>query len=290
MLPGKRTSDGAIYIAQGPPPAGTPFVGGIAVSHDGAIYVSQAFTPIFSPADLFQNNEQGAWYDPSDLSTMFQDSAGTIPVTAIGQPVGRINDKSGNGNNAIQSTAAARPLLQNDGVNNYLAFDGVDDAMATASFNLSLSTTASLFVGMDKINDTSAGWLFENSTGNARGISFAQRGTSLEIGFKTSDDTNETISPYPAQQKIVISALLDPNNPISQEKIGIRVDGASVEGSVWNVATAGNFGNFPLNIGKRSDGYYLGVHLYSLTILGRLTTPQEITDTETWVNGKTGAY
>jgi len=48
MLLGKRNSTGAIYVLQGPPPAGTPFVGGIAVSPDGAIYVSQAFTPPFS--------------------------------------------------------------------------------------------------------------------------------------------------------------------------------------------------------------------------------------------------
>lgn len=34
-----------------------------------------------------------AWYDPSDLSTQFQDSAGTAPVTAVGQPVGLTLDK-----------------------------------------------------------------------------------------------------------------------------------------------------------------------------------------------------
>jgi len=43
---------------------------------------------------LFANNEQGFVYDPNDLSTMFQDSAGTIPVTAVGQPVGLMLDKS----------------------------------------------------------------------------------------------------------------------------------------------------------------------------------------------------
>lgn len=42
---------------------------------------------------LFSNGEQGAWYDPSDLSTMFQNSAGTTPVTAVEQPVGLILDK-----------------------------------------------------------------------------------------------------------------------------------------------------------------------------------------------------
>lgn len=43
---------------------------------------------------LFAAGEQGAWYDPSDLSTLYQDSAGTTPVTALGQPVGLMLDKS----------------------------------------------------------------------------------------------------------------------------------------------------------------------------------------------------
>ena len=43
---------------------------------------------------LFANGEQGFWYDPNDLSTMYQDVAGTVPVTAVGQPVGLILDKS----------------------------------------------------------------------------------------------------------------------------------------------------------------------------------------------------
>lgn len=63
--------------------------------------ISLAITRLGRPADpdaaikaLFAAGEQGAWYDPSDLSTMFQDSAGTTPVTADGQPVGLILDKS----------------------------------------------------------------------------------------------------------------------------------------------------------------------------------------------------
>lgn len=43
---------------------------------------------------LFANGEQGFYYDPNDLSTMYQDAAGTIPVTGVGQPVGLMLDKS----------------------------------------------------------------------------------------------------------------------------------------------------------------------------------------------------
>ena len=63
-------------------------------------------------AELFANGEQGVWYDPSDLSTLFQDSAGTVPVTGVEQPVGLMLDKSGRGNHASQPTTTARPILR----------------------------------------------------------------------------------------------------------------------------------------------------------------------------------
>jgi len=65
----------------------------------------------FSPASLFAAGEQGVWYDPSDYSTMFQDAAGTTPVTAVEQTVGLILDKSGRSNNASQYTLGPRPVL-----------------------------------------------------------------------------------------------------------------------------------------------------------------------------------
>lgn len=44
----------------------------------------------FTPASI----DTVAWYDPSDFSTMFQNSLGTTPVTAVEQPVGLLLDKS----------------------------------------------------------------------------------------------------------------------------------------------------------------------------------------------------
>lgn len=63
-------------------------------------------------AELFANGEQGVWFDPSDISTLYQDAAGTIPVTGVEQPVGRMLDKSGRGNHASQATTTARPILR----------------------------------------------------------------------------------------------------------------------------------------------------------------------------------
>ena len=48
----------------------------------------------WNPRDGLIGSDQGLWLDPSDLTTMFQDVAGTTPVTAVEQPVGLLLDKS----------------------------------------------------------------------------------------------------------------------------------------------------------------------------------------------------
>jgi hypothetical protein len=68
---------------------------------------------VFSPASLFASGEQGAWYDPSDFTTLFEDSAGTTPITTVERPVGLMLDKLGRGNHAFQTSSAARPALRN---------------------------------------------------------------------------------------------------------------------------------------------------------------------------------
>lgn len=54
-----------------------------------------------------------AWYDVQDVTTLFQDEAGTQPVTADGQKVRRIEDKSGNGlhaTGAVGGTVGTSPF------------------------------------------------------------------------------------------------------------------------------------------------------------------------------------
>jgi len=48
----------------------------------------------FNPVALFGPTDVGFLPDIADLTTLFQDSAGTLPVTAPGQPVGLVLDKS----------------------------------------------------------------------------------------------------------------------------------------------------------------------------------------------------
>jgi len=74
-----------------------------------ALALSTAGGSRWTPLNLFFGGTQGLWYDINDDSTIFQDSAGTT-LASWGDPVGRVNDKSGRGNNAVQSTAGSRPI------------------------------------------------------------------------------------------------------------------------------------------------------------------------------------
>jgi lysophospholipase L1-like esterase len=70
----------------------------------------------------------------SDFSKLWQDSAGTIPVTAVGQPVARVQDVSGNGYFLTQPSGGSIPVLAQDANGYYgLSFDGTNDYLSVAS-------------------------------------------------------------------------------------------------------------------------------------------------------------
>ena len=62
-------------------------------------------TNIWQPATLGTNLVN--WYDASDMTTLWQNTAGTTAVTANGQTVLLWNDKSGNGNHLTTSSGPA---------------------------------------------------------------------------------------------------------------------------------------------------------------------------------------
>lgn len=80
---------------------------------------------------FFKDRQQGVLYEIWDTSTLYQDEARTVPVTANGDPVRVMLDKSGNGNHAVAPSSSARPIYRTDGILHWLELDGVDDYMET---------------------------------------------------------------------------------------------------------------------------------------------------------------
>jgi len=241
------------------------------------------------PASLFAGGTEGAWYDPSDLSTLFQDSAGTTPVTASGQPVGLMLDKSGNDNHATQAISAKRPIYTEGSGLSWLAFDGVGDTMATAAIDFTGTDKVSIFTGTQK-DDNSTRMVAElSSTFVGNEGSFFML-TSLTYGSTSRGDasvsSNQRVdtNTVSGANTSVITALSD----IPADSTIIRRNG-SQEGESTGDKGAGNFGNYPLYIGSRNNSsLFLNGKLYGLIIPGKLASAGEIASTEAYMASKTG--
>lgn len=251
----------------------------------------------FSPATLFAASEPGVWLDPSDLSTLFQDSAGTTPVTAAGQSVGRILDKSGRGNHATQVTAAARPIYQVDsGGRGYLLFDGVDDFLVTPTITPG-TDKVQVFTGVRKLSDAAVQILYELSadinTNNgvlaaAPGYSGAGSvvGAYWHIASKGTSSVGATsAASFPAPQTAVQTHLSD----ISGDALTLRINGSQVGQSAADQG-AGNYLAHPIYIGMRGGtSLPFNGRLYGLiTRFGSNLAADQTTQSERWMAQRTG--
>lgn len=227
---------------------------------------------------LFANGEQGFWYDPNDMGTMYQDAAGTVPVTAVGQAVGLMLDKSGRNNHAFQTTSASRPILRKNATTGayYLEFDGSDDFLVTNSIDFTITDKISLFAGLQKLADYTqiVAELSANANLNTGSFYFVA-GDDLSVnGYTTMSRGSSSagigksalIFTYPAPDTAVLSVKHDISGSLSSIRRNgvVGIDGTDAKGIV-------NFGNYPLYIGRRG-GVYLTFngHIYGLIGIGKL--------------------
>ena len=238
--------------------------------------------PAFDPATLFASGEDGFWYDPSDLTTMWTDTAGTIQA-AVGDPVARIDDKSGNGLHATQATATDRPILRQSGSLYYLEFDGAGDNLLTNSGQVSGFSGMGLTLGLDHIaGNTSSdglvvfypfgrgGFILRYDTNNSRyeWVVLNQSGSNAEAATPTQS--------LPATQ--VLTAEAD----LSVPEISIHLDGV-----LQDTAAPPSTGMFARSyFYEMFNDYYGGVH--QLIFVGRSYTASEKTGVENYVADKTG--
>ena len=230
-------------------------------------------------AKLFANNEQGFFYDPNDLSTMFQDSAGTVPVTGAGQSVGLILDKSGRNNHAFQANSASRPILRKNAITgaNYLEFDGSDDFLRTNNIDFTATDKVSLFVGVNNLSSTLAAKLIAELSTN----SITTQGTFAIFHGYSSSQAYAVRSHGTIWLDIIYNksapdlCVMGFKSSISAPKLEMRHNGSVVASSLASQGT-GNYSNSPLYIGRRGGTTipFTG-HIYSLIGVGKLTSNDE---------------
>lgn len=258
---------------------------------DGA---SEGAPAPWTPASLFAASEQGAWYDPSDLSTMFQDLAGTVPA-AVDSPVGKRLDKSGNGNHWTAQNTSARPILRLTGGLYSLQWDGVDDSGSTPSIDFTATDKMGVFVGVKSTSNASSIILELSANAASNNGAFAVwrslatggdytpllRGAS---GFAQRQSPN-----YPAVDTSVIAASLDIAGASVADEIKLRLNAADIMTGGASGATTGNLGSWPLYIGGQgASGSFFAGHTYGEIVVGKLATSPEIASTEAYLAAKTG--
>ena len=248
---------------------------------------------------LFAAGEKGVWYDPSDITTLFQDVAGTIPVTATGQSVALMRDKSGNNAHATQSDAAKRPTYYNYPGTAYSAlnFDGTNDFMVTGSLN---------FTGTNKVTATTGFHLIPPNTGSSRimvelGTNTGSVNGSFYITAKNNMSDHSIGARGTAQSYVtfvnndpqhdVISGLYDLSQSDRALAVIPRMNGYLATSLNYIGANTGNtasmFGNLPLYIGARAGTtFFFTGNFYGAVIRGAKSTQLEITLAETWVASK----
>ena len=244
---------------------------------------------------LFANGEQGAWYDPSDLSKVFQQN-GTTPVIPWTSGdildvnrVGKLVDKSGNGNDLVQTTLSKCAVLKYVGGLYYLEFDGIDDGYQTVStVDFTGTDSVSVFAGATKEVDASeiVVELSSNVGSNTGAFKIGPVGGDVWRWTTRGNLTvNSNASGYAPPVTSVLTGLSDSANDYS----AIRVDGVEKQVKTNDQGTVG-FGNYELNVGAKNNafGSFLEGRIYSIVVRGVLSNDSDIAKAEAYVASKTG--
>jgi len=260
---------------------------GPVIADSGPVTVPAAPPDLGAQVQAILAGRGGMAFDPRDKSTLFQDAAGTTPVTADGQPIGRLVRKYGDTAEAFtQATAANRPVL----LNGEIVFDGVSD-------------TFGVFTDLGFFADVAGAlWCYKITLdavgrGNAR-ITQATTGTNgvverfstiIEVSGNTAnicrkqDASNPFHRPASGNVPVATPSVVSFIGDFVNDTLENRLRGVSSGKVAMTGTPVGNMPNTPsLNI-------QLGVALQACK-LGRLVmlpftpTPAEILTLEAWVN------
>jgi len=263
------------------------------------------FAGAWTPSLLFSASQRGAYYDISDMSTLFQDSAGTTPVTATTQPVAKVLDKSGNGYHVTQSNSTSqRPTLQIDGGGNYyLQFSGAQVLYGPATGAVILGTSSMM---------TCVGFKFDGAGasqaifGRAYGAANAGRwwgvirtaGGALQAGYDKDGTNVATVGAADTDTSVrVATALFDRSTPTS---LSMLINGSSFGTPALTTETSnqstttkyfriGAFGDSSdhFNIANSEINYLTGRFYGGVVVFDTINTANR-NSLQTWMGKKCG--
>ncbi len=204
--------------------------------------MTSSVTTGFSPSSI-ANCVQ--WLDAADIGTLFQNSAGTTPVTAAGQSVAFWRDKSGNNNNVFQFSTIPVPTYSNVLIGNQPGLDFTNSShLRSANFQNSSNLTT-FVVGM--VRNTITGWgvFWGHFTTGDHDNFISMRNTSGQavINWHTANDNSIMQMAYVLNSPVIYYGIMSNrfNTFFSQTT---NVGTATVSGNVGGTISSGSMPTF----------------------------------------------
>lgn len=231
-----------------------------------AIAIGEAYSPArLGPA---------AWFDSSDLSTLFQDAGGSVPVSRDGDAVALIRDKSGSGRHLYATAPDHRPIYKTLSGLSWLGFAGTGMALSSryttpvgnwaiawASRKADTSINGGMVWGT---TGTANNWAGDNILGFHPDINVA--GMQVDGAFGSASATTDHV--------VVIN--------VAGGALTMYQDGVPGATTVGVTALSGD------GITFQDPSYIMKGRIYQLMLVPRALTIAEIMELTTWLKEKAG--
>lgn len=243
-------------------------------------------------ASLFANGEQGFLYDLK-RAQLFQDSAGTIPATANGDPLGYVEETSGHGYNALQATAGQRPFLLLDAGGRRAIRSTGAFAMAANGVDFSGTTIVTSVLALKStLFDTGQQCAFAHGDNP-----FSTGGFSFEVNQQVAGAFGSTFGngagayrflhgpATEAYSEYVVTMQIDPAGATPADQLKVWIDGILAPTSVYltsGTVTDAMFAVRKLELLSKSNngGSFFQGDVFFACGVGRELTTQERADLE----------
>jgi hypothetical protein len=265
--------------------------------------MASADAAAFTPLDLFAGGENGFWYDLSDLSTLWQDIGATSPITADGQLIARIDDKSGHSFNATQSVSGSRPTFKDvsgvrfsEHVSDHLSVGGSISTLAFLHKDGGTGIAILLRAG-NVANPDAVYGLIGNNAGTAANVGITifsddRSSQAINDGARltvTSNNFPDFVYSHVSTDNVLPSNAdhsLYSNTP-SGGPMDIRVDNASVGTQAKDQAIDTGNATFDMNIAAAGNSVVpLTGRIYQMIARDAEFTSGELSNIETFFAGK----
>lgn len=257
---------------------------------------------ITSLADLFDGDD-GFAYEFDNLSTLWQDTGATTPVTTSGQSIARVDDVSGNGYNATQATAGLRPTYTESGSVAWSDFaaDYLTIASSTASLawlhkDVGFGIAALIRFGTIANPNTVYSLIGNN------GLSFGQHGVSVFFDDRGSIPRDEVlvfqmarnVTGFPTYEYVspdnTITAAVDHTVYVNGPSLGpldVLLDGVDIADVTRQNPPSASNATYNFQIGAGGNNLFpLTGRIYQLIVRDKEFTADELAAIQTYFESK----